>query len=430
MQINPSSPFASKSDAQRLRVGRACKSVSVSSTSTRKFPLLPLAVLTLTCAMAQADELDTLQFSVGESLVRDSNVFRLSDSANAQTVLGTSNRSDSIAVTSVGLKLNKSYSLQRFEVDVSAENHHYNRFSNLNFNALNYAAAWRWSVTPALHGNLIADRRQYVDNAADVQSTGQLNRRTNRLNMLDAEYELGGALRLVGGVFEKTSISSQPLTFEASSRVRGAEAGLRYVYPAGNSLAYRYKNGKGDYPGRVQSAFFASSFSDREHEFQFDWAPTGKTRVQARLSHFDRRHEGLPARDFSGMTGQVDATWDVTAKTKIAAGLVRELGSYQTTDASYFVSNRFFVAPTWKPTEKTAVRFRYDHGVRTFKGPLPGFAGTGRRDTPNVALLAVDWQPLRALKLTASAQRDNRRSSEPGFDYKSNSVGISALISF
>ena len=82
MQINPLYPSASKSDAQRSRIGCAPRSVSVSLISNCKFSLLPFAVLTLLSAMVHADELDTLQFSVGESLVRDSNVFRLSDSIN------------------------------------------------------------------------------------------------------------------------------------------------------------------------------------------------------------------------------------------------------------------------------------------------------------------------------------------------------------
>jgi exopolysaccharide biosynthesis operon protein EpsL len=281
-----------------------------------------------------------------------------------------------------------------------------------------------------LHGNLTSDRREFVDNTADVQNSGQLNRRTNRSTGFDAEYELDGAWRLVGGLFERTSTSSQPFTFEGDSRIRGAEGGVRYVFPSNTSMAYRYKRGNGDYPGRVPSPTFAGSFTDTEHEFRLDWAPTGKTTLRARLSHLDREHDGLAARDFSGFTGQLDATWAITAKTSLAGGVVRELGSYQTSTASYYEGYRFFIAPTWKPSEKTAVRLRYDHGARDFRGPLPGFAATDRRDTSNLVSLALEWQALRALKLIASVQRDRRKSTEPGFDYTSNAYGLSAQASF
>lgn len=399
-------------------------------TPVRHFVLLPLALLCMSPLGAQADEQDTLQFRVGQSVQRDSNVFRLSDSANTQALLGTSNRSDTIAITSLGVKIDKPYGLQRFEFDVGIEHYRYSRFSNLNFNATNYAAAWRWSLTPALHGNLTTDRREYVDNTADVQNSGQVSRKTDRATVFDAEYEVDGAWRLLGGVFERNTSSSLPNTFEGDPKIRGAEAGVRYVFPSDASIAYRFKNGEGDYSGPVQTPAFASSFRDREHELRMDWAPTGKTKVQARVSHLDRAHDLQPARDFSGLTGQVNATWAVTGKTSVVGGLARELGSYQTTAASYYQGHRWFVSPIWKPTEKTAVRARYDHGVRNYKGPLPGFVAADRRDTTQQALLAFDWEPLRALKLSAWVQRDKRKSSQPGFDYRNNSVGISALASF
>jgi exopolysaccharide biosynthesis operon protein EpsL len=398
--------------------------------SCRTLIPFPLAVLGLVPCMVLADDLDTLQFQAGQSVERDSNVFRLSDSANTQAVIGSPTRSDTIAVTTLGFKLNKPYGLQRFELDVNAQDYHYQRFSHLDFTALNYAAAWRWSFTPALHGNLTSDRKEYIDTAADVQNFGQVSHRTIRSTVFDAEYEIDGAWRLVGGVFDRSSKSSEASTFEADTEVEGAEAGVRYVFPSNTSMAYRFRNGDGNYPGRPLSPMFARSFRDREHEFRLDWAPTAKTMVRGRLSHFDRSHDDLAARDFSGVVGQVDATWAVTAKTAIAAGAARELGSYQTATASYFEGHRFFIAPTWKPTEKTALRARYSHGVRDYNGALPGFVESNRRDTTKQASLAFDWMPWRALKLTASLQRDRRTSSEPGFDYRSNTVGLSALASF
>jgi exopolysaccharide biosynthesis operon protein EpsL len=391
---------------------------------------IPLVVLGLFPLAAHADNLDTLQFNAGQTVTHDSNVFRLSDSANAQAVIGTPDRDDTVAVTTAGFKINKPYGLQRFELEAGVEDHRYSRFSYLDFTAVNYAAAWRWSFTPALHGNLTTDRSEYVDPYADVQARGQINRRTNRSTVFDAEYELDGAWRLVGGVFERTSSNSQPFTFEGDTKVHGGEAGVRYVYPSGTSMAYRFRDGKGEYPGRIPSPVSAGNFTDREHEVRLDWAPTAKTTLRAKAAYFDRAHDGLGARDFSGVTGQLDANWAITPKTSLAGGVVRELGSYQTLNASYYEGYRFFIAPTWRATEKTAVRLRYDHGARDFKGPLPGFAASNRRDTTNLLSLAVEWQALRALKLTASVQSDRRKSNEPGADYKSNSFGIAADASF
>ena len=398
--------------------------------SSRTLIQLPLAILGLLAFAARADEVDTLQFKVSESVQHDSNIYRLSDSADAQTLLGTPTRSDIIAVTTLGFKVNKPYSLQRFELAIDAEDHRYRRFSNLNFTAVNYSAAWRWSFTPALHGNLTTDRQETVDYYADVQNTGALNRRTSRTTVLDAEYELSSAWRLVGGVFQLGNTNSQPLTFVGDSNVVGLEAGVRYVFPSDTSMSYRFKNGAGKNTGLSPSSGFAGNFKDKEHEFRLDWAPTGKTTIQARMSQFDRTYDGFSTRNFSGVIGVLNGSWAVTGKTSIIGGLARDLGSYQTSTDSYYQGYRLFVAPTWKATEKIALRARYDHGVRDYKGPLAGFASSGRQDTTDLATLAIEWQPLRALKLTALILRDRRKSNLPGFDYISNSVGLTALASF
>ena len=396
----------------------------------RKLLVLNLALAGVMTLDVQADELDTFQFRVGQTWQYDSNVFRLSDSVDSQAVIGSPSRSDHFGVTTIGAKIDKSYGLQRFELDVNANRYSYKNFSRLDFTAVNYAAAWRWSVTPALYGNLTTDRQEYTDNTADVQNQGQLNRRTDRLTLLDAEYAIDGPWRVLGGVFERSSSNSQAFTFEGDSKVRGVEAGVRYVFASDSSFAYRLKQGQGEYPNRVSSSTFASEFKDREHEFKLVWPITGKTTIQSRLAYFDRAHDGLAARDFSGFVGQLEATWMATGKTTVNGGVVRELGDYQTNNISYFQGNRFFIAPTWKPTEKTAVKFRYDHGVRNYKGPLTGFIPTNRRDTTDLSVLGFEWEVIRAVKVTTSVFTDRRKSNELGADYKSHGVNLSVLASF
>lgn len=398
--------------------------------SSRKLLVLNVFITGGLAIGAHADELDTFQFRAGQSWQYDSNVFRLSDAADNQSVLGSPSRSDHVAVTTVGAKIDKRYGLQRFEFDVSANRNIYNNFSRLDFTAVNYAAAWRWSITPSLYGNFTTDRRQYTDNTADVQTLGQLNRRTDSTTLLDAEYAIDGPWRVLAGVFQRNTVNSQPFIFESDSRVRGVEVGARYVFASDTSLAYRLKQGRGEYPGRIFSPLFASNFKDREHEFRLNWPITGKTTIQSRLSYFDRIHDGLAARDFSGFVGQLDSTWQITGKTSVTGGLVRELGSYQINTASYYADNRVFIAPTWKPTEKTAVKLRYDYGRRTYGGPLPGSINTNRRDTSNLGSLAFEWDVIRALKLTTSVFTDRRTSNEAGADFKSTGINLSVLASF
>jgi exopolysaccharide biosynthesis operon protein EpsL len=386
-----------------------------------------LAGVALAPGAAMSDELDLLQFNAGLAWQHDSNVFRLSDQTPAPA--GTSGRSDNILTTTAGLKLRKPYGLQRFEADIGLENTNYKRYSNLDFTSVNYAAAWRWSLTPAFHGNLTTDRREYVDNSADVQNTGQLNRKTDRSTRFDGEYEVDGVWRLLGGAFQRTNSNSQANTFEGDSKIIGAEAGVRYQFPYGASLAYRFRNGKGEYTNGALASSVSSDFTDREHEVQGEWVG-GRAKLGGRISHLERNYDSISARDFSGFLSQIDLTYALTGKTSVFAGVVRELGSYQTNNISYYQGTRVFVAPTWKATENIALRARFDYGVRDFKGPLPGFVSNNRKDKTNLAVVSVEWQPVRLLTLMAWAQRDQRKSNEFGADYKSHSVGASAKVTF
>lgn len=369
----------------------------------------------------QADAPSTLQWRVGENVQRDSNVFRTPDNQRL---------SDTIAVTTLGLKLDKRYSLQRLELDLSADNYQYREFSQLNFNAVNYAGAWRWAVTPRLYGNVIAERSDYLDRLAP-SGVDALNHRVERQTGVDAEYELGAAWHALAGVFERRTTNSLALGLEPDATVRGGEGGVRYVLPSGSSVAYRYRQGQGDYDSTGSLAPLATSdFKDREHEVELQWTPSAKTRVAGRLAYAKRAHDSLARRDFSGWRGRINGTWEVTGKTRVEGGLVRELASYQTDDASFYEGYRLFVGPVWNATEKIAVRLRYDHGERSYKGALPGFADSGRKDRLDVTTLALEWSPVRALRLVASWQNDQRRSNLPGLDYRAHVYSLAALASF
>jgi exopolysaccharide biosynthesis operon protein EpsL len=406
--------------------------------------LLALCVLAACVAQAQTlaqtppqslglvepvDASQTLELRVGQRFEYDSNVFRLSSSADTAALLGTSSRSDLYGVTTLGMKFDKRYSLQRLELDIYAQNYRYRDFSALDFTSLNYAAAWRWSLTPRLHGNLTADRREMLDNTVDFYSPTEVNRRVEQAAVLDAEYEIGAALRLLGGVYERRLDNSLAQTYEADATVKGGEVGMRHVWASGNSVAYKFKSGTGEYSGRLPTPQAPNDFSDREHELSLDLSPVPGTSVQARLAHLKRSHDGFEVRDFSGFRGQLSGSWPLTGKTRLDAGVVRELGSYQTTTASYYEGERLYISPVWKPTEKTAVRFRLDQGVRRYKGALAGVTSISRRETSTLASLSLEWEVIRPLKLGVTVQQD-KRTSNAGFDYKANLLGVSAVFSF
>nr|WP_315190070.1 XrtB/PEP-CTERM-associated polysaccharide biosynthesis outer membrane protein EpsL [uncultured Albidiferax sp.] len=392
-----------------------------------------LTASTLIASTALADAEDSINMSARYMLQTDSNLFRIASNLSPQTALGTSTKSDTIDITSVGLSWNKSYSLQKFQLTTSIVDSRYKNFDYLNFDALNYSAAWNWSVTPRVRGVLSADRKQALNNTIQFVSVAERNVRTDTALRFNTDVDLGAAVHLIGGVDQARSTNELSVSQEGDSSVRSASLGLRYVFPSGNFVSYRMRQGNGDYYNRAQNTVSAipNSFDETEHEFRAAWALTGKTALTARLAHFKRNHTGLAQRDYSGPTGDISLNWDVTSKIDLTAVIARTLSAYQTDSSSFIAGNRFTLSPVWRTTAHTSLRFNYDYLTQSYRGALPGSALPGnRQDTTRSSQLALDWSPRQSILLTLALQNQKRSSNVADSDFKSNGASVSAQLNF
>lgn len=382
---------------------------------------------------ALADSEDTFNMSARYMRQTDSNLFRTSSNISPQAALGSNTKSDTIDITSVGLTLDKSYSLQRFQLNTSFVDSRYKNFDYLNFDALNYAASWNWGFTPRIRGVLSADRKQALNNTVQFVNVSERNVRTDTSLRFSADADLGAAVHLIGGLDQKRSTNELSISQEGDSTVRSASLGLRYVFPSGNSVSYRMRKGNGDYYNRTQNLVLAipNSFDETEHELRAAWVLTGKTTLSARLGQFKRSHPGLTQRDYSGPTGDVSLLWDITSKVDLTATLARTLSAYQTDSSSFIAGNRLSLSPVWRTTAHTSLRFNYDYLTQGYRGALPGSAlPIDRQDITRSSLLALDWSPRQSIVLSLALQNQRRTSNVADADFKSTGASVSAQLTF
>jgi exopolysaccharide biosynthesis operon protein EpsL len=386
----------------------------------------------LFAAPANADSLDTWNVYLGSSVSYDKNLFHLSSSANPELLIGRSDKSDTITATTLGIKVDKPYSLQRFELDLNLVNYNYQKFHYLDFTALNYDAAWRWSLTPSLKGNLSAGRQEAMNSFADTQNYRTQNVRTNDSYRADADLDVGAGWHLLGGAFRNARKNSQPYLQERDNTITSSELGVRYDFTSGSSLGYLNRIGRGTYDNLSEPSvplLLDNRFDQVENLLFVNWPITAKTSLNARIGELERKHEHFAARDFNGTVGTLSVNWAITGSTRLLAGWTRNLASYETANSSYTTIDRYFLNPVWQISTKTALRLRYDLVDQQFSG-----AGTGpaieRHDRERIALLAFDWQAMNALSLTASLTNDRRTSSETGRDFKDTIALVSFMLSF
>lgn len=377
-------------------------------------------------APAWAQVQDTFKFNAAYSRQSDSNLFRLSaDDVNAG--IGKSSAAEQVGITSLGFNFNKAYSLQRFELNLSLIDYKYQNFSYLSFAAQNYNAAWRWSLTPRLRGNVTTVRNETLNSFADFQGFNRRNQRTNTNTRFDAAYEIDGPWRVIGGVSQSAQTNEQVLLAEGDFRSNAADLGLRYVLGSGSSLSYALKTATGSYLNRVLSpaSLLDDGFDQIDNELRLHWIISGNSSADISAAHIKRSHPNFAQRDFSGLNAAFNLNWNMTGKSALTAGFARELASYQTESANYTQTDRFSIGPVWQVSPKAVVRLRYDVAQRAYLGVV-----AQRRDTTRDTSLSFDWQPYRYLTLSASLQNAMRTSNQPRLDYESNVATFSAQFTY
>lgn len=408
---------------------------------------LALLSIQLSNSVFAAEPEDPLNFVFGADVRYEDNLFRVDE----DTSLGEASKHDIAHTYSAGIKLDKLYSLQRFQVDATVTENRYQDNDFLNWKGFNYRAAWLWSLTPRVTGTLLATRNETLNNFGDFRrvdpntgSTRNLSSiQTNERREFTADVLLWGGWHVVGGVSEVESRNSQSFNEVGDFTQDSAEFGGRYVFPSGTEITLVRREATGDYNRGVDlSRQLDTGYDQSETEAKLDWTITGKSRITARLGYVDREHKNFTQRDYDGMTGLLAWIWTPTGKLLINTAISRNLYSFQESNAvagglffangydySYYVADTFTISPLWAITDKTSLRLRYDWSDRDYRGDLnPN--GPTRRDIVQSMTLTAEWEAMRTLVISAVARREDRDSDRDGYDYEADSIGLSAELIF
>lgn len=380
---------------------------------------------------ARADEYDTLNLSISTALTYDSNLFRLSESTDPKATLGTTSKSDEISVSTVLLRVDKSLSQQRFQLDVSETVYRYKNFTFLDFEAFEYRGAWLWHITPRTSGTVGADRRQALVPFGDVK-TAQQDLRTSDREYLTLDSQLTGGWHAVGGASHFQQKDSRvAISPEQSFDAVSGEAGIKYLAAPGSSIAVIQRYVKGTYKnGFDPAALFDNGFRDNQTEVVADWIATGKSALRGRLTWTDRHHEHFTQRDYAGLGGEIGWLWSPTAKSRFNLLGRRDITTWWDPLSSYRVSDLASASWTWQLAAHTAFLAQFDHVHRDYRGPVVAPTGPLRVDNERAAQIGLSWTPRRSVLLKAGLQNYSRSSNVPGNDYDGHIASVSGAFTF
>ena len=404
------------------------------------------ALLGLCCAallpLAHAMPVDTLQPFVAYSITRDSNLFRLPSNLNPQA--------DTYQIYTAGTLLDWKYGRQEVTGQLSVNKVRYNRFTFLDTQGHNIQLQWNWQSGRQWSGTLT-----YGNQVSQVPFTN-INQQVTNTNVSNknagfkAHFLLAPFWRLNAGVSQNQVNYDAPQLQGSNQKLDKVEGGMDYLARDNSRVGLTYAYTRGVVPGTTYGFYcpfpvVCTEVSDnnfRQQDLRTDvsWNFSGKTKLYGYVGLTRRTYDNSVlfgtalTRNFTGVTGMLNANWQMTGITSLSGQIYRYLGPVQglSSYGTYVVYQGAKLGPVWQPTPKTSVAaqgfverqdFRGHSGATTPLPTQPTFTFSGLS-------LTLTWQPFISTTVGAVIQTGSRSSNLPNLGFRHNSVNLNVQVVF
>ena len=376
---------------------------------------------------------DRLELFVSETATYDSNLFRISKSANTFGVLGTDRRSDTYLTTSAGFNLNIPVSRQRFVGGFAINDVRYDRFRDMSYTGYDGRAVWLWEA-----GNSLNGQAGYTTNRSLASF---INFQTRIRDIVDtqtafanASYLVNPFIQLRAGVDQLNQQHSDFSRQFQNVEVTGTEGAITYLSRAGNSLGLLLRNEEGHYPNRevVAGSTFDNRYTQKSANVVLDWRITPASRVSGRIGRVNRDYTQVTQRNFSGTVWRAVYDWTPRDRFSLSTIAQRDISVYEDIRSSFVLVTGIGVHPAYRITEKLKLEGIADTSKRQYLGDPAVELGAlpARSDRVNTLGLTLTWLPLRNVSVIASAVHERRSSSVQFSDYQATILFLRGRIGF
>lgn len=365
---------------------------------------------------ASADELDTLQFISSAKKTWDNNLFRRSNNES----------SDQITTYTAGIRLDKSYSLQRFLANISYVDNKYQENDFLDFDTLNYDLAWQWALTPGLTGTISRARSRSLSGFADFRNFTQ-NIRTNESNQFRAEYSPHKIWKLIAGVTNSNASNSQTFNAIPDFDFTALDYGAGYNLASGAYITFLGHKRNGSYNRAINTiGFFDNGYSEDEYELDLVFKASGKSNLSAKVAYVSREYDHFNIRDYGAWNGYIRYDLALTGKLKASTELSRMVSVFESNYSTYTETDALIANLDYYLANKLIFSINGRLAQRDFKQPpIPGLPS--RLDNERSFGGSVTWEPTRNIAVTLRSTHSSRDASSMynQFDYQDVTTALS-----
>lgn len=373
-----------------------------------------------------------LKLKVSGGISYDSNLFRLSDQADAQATIGSSDKSDMIYRLGAGGKYELRQSRQKFIAEINVTEYKFQDFDNLDNTSNDLRGEWQWQLGNNWDGNLGLAHRRYLESFANFQRYVRDMVEQDRI-YASANYLFHSRLKLTLDADRYDTEHSEQARNVLDSKINNTAFTVNWITPAQNTVGLQYRTADASFPNRdtIGSTSVDNAYKENETSVVAHWTLSGVSEIFARLGYTERKFDELPTRNFSDPTWRLTYLWRPSGKAALEVATWRELSQFQDLTANYVRVTGFSIAPTWSLTPQVALRGRVSYETRNYVGDPGGVTILERRkDKDRVYQISALWTPLRLTELALTVESGKRTSNQAFADYKYEAISVLATRYF
>ncbi len=313
-------------------------------------------------AAAKADPFGSLHPYLGTGISYDANLLGFSSDAQAQQVLGSTNKADWSHFEQVGVAFDDQIGLQHVVGDVNEIKDQYDRFTGLDYHALTASGTWNWALGTHVGGIVSAGYSQSLApytflHAPDLNLRTQKNGEASMFWLFHPSWRFDAGMTAV-----KTNYNLAIETANDRDEYR-ANVGLDYLAADGNTTGVQFVQTRGyfQFPQSYGLYDIVNNYSQDEIDAKLDWHLTGKTRLQFTGGRVNRKYDILADQNYRGINARAILDWSMTGKTALNAQAWHEIGAIDNLTVVYSINRGVSVGPSWTISEK----LRWDLSLQT-----------------------------------------------------------------
>jgi hypothetical protein len=370
---------------------------------------------------------DVLSFEASGGLEHHSNILRTPTAV-----------SDTVMRGLIGVRFEREFSLQRFTLFGNIQPVKYLDLSRYDYVGYNVGGRWDWEVGRPVFGTVTAN---YLRDQTAFDVFGPIPNLRDFLTLRAlVGFRLSQSWALIAAADYLSVDNSSVFVQSANVNITGAEAGFRYFPGTAVDMDFVYRRDDGKYPnrqifdanGNLLPAAIDNAFAQDALLWRVNYRPNEETRYGGTIGYTRRNFETLSQRDYSGITGSLEAEVPLSGATLFRGAIFNSISTAELLNANFIRDTGVRLTPTWRATSRFSIDGIFLYTIRRYEGD-PGFVISGaevRRDNILDFGVRVNYEFARRVFLFGDLRRLERTSNYAGFGFTDNWFGLGVRAAF